>query len=50
VRVPYEELGRTTVRLALDGEPSPDAWDGQRVVLGTHVVVRESVARAGHPR
>jgi LacI family transcriptional regulator len=38
VRVPTEELGRTAVRLALHpGEP-------QHVVLGTHIVVRDSVA------
>lgn len=49
VRVPYEELGRTTVRFALDNEQSPDGSNGQRVVLGTHVVVRESVARAARP-
>ncbi|GAA4717398.1 LacI family DNA-binding transcriptional regulator [Phytohabitans rumicis] len=38
VRIPTEELGRTAVRLAL----SPD--EPQHVVLGTHIVVRESVA------
>jgi LacI family transcriptional regulator len=38
VRVPTEELGRTAVRLALNpAEP-------QHVVLGTHIVVRDSVA------
>ncbi|MCG5218054.1 LacI family DNA-binding transcriptional regulator [Streptosporangium sp. KLBMP 9127] len=37
VRIPTEELGRTAVRLALNrGEP-------QHVVLGTHIVVRDSV-------
>jgi len=44
VRVPYEELGRAAVRLALDDQ----ADGGERhVTLGTHVVVRESVARVG---
>lgn len=38
VRVPTEELGRTAVRLALN--PSAN----QHVVLGTHIVVRDSVA------
>jgi LacI family transcriptional regulator len=38
VRVPTEELGRTAVRLALD------AAENQHVVLGTHIVVRSSVA------
>jgi LacI family transcriptional regulator len=38
VRVPTEELGRTAVRLALN--PA----EKQHVVLGTHVVVRDSVA------
>lgn len=39
VHIPHEELGRTAVRLALhrDGNPS-----GQRVKMGTHVVVRAS--------
>jgi LacI family transcriptional regulator len=42
VHLPHEELGRTAVRLAL----RQDANDGttQHVVLGTHVVVRDSVA------
>ncbi len=39
VHVPYEDLGRAAVRLALDGRPVP------RTVLGTHVVVRQSVAK-----
>jgi LacI family transcriptional regulator len=42
VHVPGEELGRTAVRLALQrvaGEPAT------RVMLGTHVVMRESVRR-----
>jgi LacI family transcriptional regulator len=38
VRIPTEELGRTAVRLAL----RPD--EPQHVVLGTHIVVRDSVA------
>ncbi|HLL68902.1 MAG TPA: LacI family DNA-binding transcriptional regulator [Micromonosporaceae bacterium] len=41
VHVPHEELGRTAVRLALhrDADRSSD----RRVVLGTHLVVRDSV-------
>ncbi|MCX4699202.1 LacI family DNA-binding transcriptional regulator [Streptomyces sp. NBC_01373] len=42
VHVPHEELGRTAVRLALRGE-TPGA--AQRVLLGTHIVVRDSVRR-----
>lgn len=38
VRIPTEELGRTAVRLALHPEQN------QHVVLGTHIVVRDSVA------
>lgn len=38
VRIPTEELGRTAVRLALT--PA----ENQHVVLGTHIVVRDSVA------
>ncbi|MGW1622813.1 LacI family DNA-binding transcriptional regulator [Streptomyces sp. NPDC002172] len=42
VHVPYEELGRLAVRTALQhrGGESPD----EHLLLGTHVVVRESVA------
>jgi LacI family transcriptional regulator len=47
VHVPYEALGRTAVRLAIDGDEHRDTGNGQHVVLGTHVVVRESVARLG---
>jgi LacI family transcriptional regulator len=40
VHVPYEELGRLAVRTALDHTPgSPD----EHLLLGTHVVVRDSV-------
>ncbi|MCH5676567.1 LacI family transcriptional regulator [Streptomyces sp. CME 23] len=41
IRVPYEELGRTAVRLVLDREESiaPD----DHVVLSTQLVIRESV-------
>jgi LacI family transcriptional regulator len=39
VHVPYEELGRTAVRMALDGAGARDG----RAILGTHVVVRGSV-------
>lgn len=41
VHVPYEELGRLAVRTALGRRP--DAPD-EHLLLGTHVVVRESVA------
>jgi len=41
VRVPYEELGRTAVRLALRDRSEPD---GDHVVLSTQLVVRRSVA------
>jgi len=42
VRVPYTELGRAAVRVALEDR---DDMDPGHVMLGTHVVVRESVAR-----
>jgi LacI family transcriptional regulator len=41
VRVPYEELGRTAVRLALDREETITGDD--HVVLSTQLVIRESV-------
>lgn len=41
VHVPYEELGRLAVRTALGH--SPDS-PGGHLLLGTHVVVRDSVA------
>ncbi|MDX6314329.1 MAG: LacI family transcriptional regulator [Streptomyces sp.] len=41
VHIPHEELGRTAVRLALRREENAG---GQRVKLGTHVVVRDSAA------
>ncbi|MFF7265740.1 LacI family DNA-binding transcriptional regulator [Streptomyces sp. NPDC008159] len=43
VRVPYEELGRTAVRLALGRADSPAGDD--HVVLGTQLVIRQSVRR-----
>ncbi|WP_374195805.1 LacI family DNA-binding transcriptional regulator [Streptomyces sp. ISL-24] len=43
VRVPYEELGRTAVRLALEREQYPAGDD--HVVLGTQLVIRQSVRR-----
>ncbi|WP_079049962.1 LacI family DNA-binding transcriptional regulator [Streptomyces torulosus] len=43
VRVPYEELGRTAVRLALGRADSPVGDD--HVVLGTQLVIRQSVRR-----
>ncbi|MFE0722551.1 LacI family DNA-binding transcriptional regulator [Streptomyces mutabilis] len=42
VHVPHEELGRTSVRLALNREQNPV----QHVTLGTHVVVRQSAGAA----
>ncbi|WP_181806584.1 LacI family DNA-binding transcriptional regulator [Streptomyces shenzhenensis] len=42
VHVPQEELGRAAVRLALHRDELPD---GQHLVLGTHVVLRESTRR-----
>jgi LacI family transcriptional regulator len=42
VHVPHEELGRTAVRLALERERS-GTGGLERVVLGTHIVVRDSV-------
>jgi LacI family transcriptional regulator len=40
VHIPHEELGRTAVRMALHREENVTS---QRAVLGTHVVVRDSV-------
>jgi LacI family transcriptional regulator len=45
VHVPYVELGRTAVRLALDLREGSATASDQHVVFGTHVVVRQSVAR-----
>ncbi|WP_311203311.1 LacI family DNA-binding transcriptional regulator [Streptomyces gossypii] len=42
VHVPHEELGRTAVRLALHSETPGTV---QHVMLGTHIVVRDSVRR-----
>ncbi|MET8942669.1 LacI family DNA-binding transcriptional regulator [Streptomyces sp. NPDC004542] len=42
VHVPQEELGRAAVRLALHRDEPPD---GRHLVLGTHVVLRESTRR-----
>ncbi|WP_079052468.1 LacI family DNA-binding transcriptional regulator [Streptomyces regalis] len=44
VRVPYEELGRTAVRLALDREVG--FASDNHVVLGTQLVIRDSVRTA----
>ncbi|WP_460070679.1 LacI family DNA-binding transcriptional regulator [Streptomyces sp. YKOK-I1] len=44
VHVPYEELGRLAVRTVLGR--APDA-PGEHLLLGTHVVVRDSVADVG---
>ncbi|MFG2940711.1 LacI family DNA-binding transcriptional regulator [Streptomyces sp. NPDC048282] len=43
VRVPYEELGRTAVRLALERENVRTGDD--RVMLGAQLVIRQSVRR-----
>jgi LacI family transcriptional regulator len=40
VHVPHEQLGREAVRLALHRGPELE----DQVVLGTHIVVRETVA------
>lgn len=42
VHVPYEELGRLAVRTALNRDADGGA---EHLLLGTHVVVRESTAR-----
>ncbi|MGP3976226.1 LacI family DNA-binding transcriptional regulator [Streptomyces sp. 8N114] len=46
VHVPYEELGRSAVRMVLERRDSTDGGgaEEQRVRLGTHVVVRGSTA------
>lgn len=46
VHVPYEELGRVAVRLALESQQPGDAGE-QHVLLDTHIVVRDSVVRLG---
>lgn len=47
VRVPYEELGRTAVRLALEREKS---LADDHVVLSTQLVIRQLVrSPSGHP-
>ncbi|MEU2433861.1 LacI family DNA-binding transcriptional regulator [Streptomyces sp. NPDC007861] len=43
VHVPLEQIGRTAVELALS-RSDVDARGGQHVVLGTHIVVRDTVA------
>ncbi|MGP4047621.1 LacI family DNA-binding transcriptional regulator [Streptomyces sp. 2A115] len=43
VSIPQEELGRAAVRLALHREELPDS---QHLVLGTHVVLRDSTRRS----
>ncbi|MFI6974465.1 LacI family DNA-binding transcriptional regulator [Streptomyces phaeochromogenes] len=45
VNVPHEELGRAAVRLALHREELPGS---QHLVLGTHIVLRDSTRRPGH--
>ncbi|MFJ9250585.1 LacI family DNA-binding transcriptional regulator [Streptomyces sp. NPDC101776] len=44
IRVPYEELGRTAVRLALERDPS---LADDHVVLSTQLVIRQSVRPPG---
>ena len=43
VHLPHEEIGRTAVRLTLDQESH--GGGPQHVVLGTHLVIRDSVRR-----
>ncbi|WP_018348285.1 LacI family DNA-binding transcriptional regulator [Longispora albida] len=45
VHLPHQELGRTSVRMALQANGS----SRQHVMLGTHIVVRDSVAAAPRP-
>ncbi|WP_328493170.1 LacI family transcriptional regulator [Streptomyces sp. NBC_00414] len=45
VNVPHEELGRAAVRLALHRDELPGS---QHLVLGTHIVLRDSTRRPGH--
>lgn len=45
VHVPYEDLGRTGVRLALELHEGKATESAQHVLLGTHVVLRQSVGR-----
>ncbi|MFD7229443.1 LacI family DNA-binding transcriptional regulator [Streptomyces sp. NPDC059881] len=47
VQVPFLQLGRTAVNLALQRD-DPDFRHAQQVVLGTHVVVRDSVQPRVH--
>ncbi|MFC5804119.1 LacI family DNA-binding transcriptional regulator [Streptomyces formicae] len=47
VDVPFVELGRTAVKLALERD-EPDHRHNQQIVLGTHVVVRDSVRPRVH--
>ncbi|NGO80586.1 LacI family transcriptional regulator [Streptomyces sp. YC504] len=49
VHIPGEELGRTAVRMALRDEAlgTAGARRQEKQVLGTHIVVRKSVARVG---
>ncbi|WP_258534829.1 LacI family DNA-binding transcriptional regulator [Streptomyces sp. PT12] len=44
VHVPYEEMGRTAVRLALDRHGRAASPGDQHVLLGTRVALRDSVA------
>jgi LacI family transcriptional regulator len=49
VHVPYEEIGRAGARLALDRTPDVRGTRN-RVVMGTHVVVRQSVTAPARRR
>ncbi|MFE4799371.1 LacI family DNA-binding transcriptional regulator [Streptomyces sp. NPDC056708] len=53
VHVPYEEMGHVALRAAADWRSGGDArrsgGDGGRQVLGTHVVVRQSVQPPARP-
>jgi LacI family transcriptional regulator len=44
VSIPHEELGRAAVRLTLHRDELPES---QHLVLGTHIVVRDSTRRPG---
>ncbi|NUS00553.1 MAG: LacI family DNA-binding transcriptional regulator [Kribbellaceae bacterium] len=47
VHVPYEELGRTAAKIALDSAHQQPGWTGDHRLFTTHVVVRNSVSRLG---
>lgn len=49
VHLPHDELGRAAVRMAVT-PPSPALPRQSHTVLGTHIVVRDSVRRVGRTR